>query len=74
MFFAKCGSLDIYDEDTEKIFIINHEQLKYDKNAEWTLIVIPEKLMEIWYIMSIFAFIMIYLIEFNQLIKITTSC
>ena len=27
----------------EKIFIIDHEQLEFDKNAGWTLIRIPEK-------------------------------
>ena len=26
-----------------KIFIIDHEQLQFDKNAGWTLIGIPEK-------------------------------
>ena len=31
------------DEDVEKIFIIDHEQLQSDKNAGWTLIGIPEK-------------------------------
>ena len=27
MFLAKYGSLALYDEDPEKIFIIDHEQL-----------------------------------------------
>ena len=36
-------SLDLYDEDMEKIFIIDHEQLKFDKTDGWTLIGIPEK-------------------------------
>ena len=31
MFLAKYGSLDLYDEDLEKLFIIDHEQLQYDK-------------------------------------------
>ena len=43
MFLANYGSLDLYDEDMEKIFIIDHEQLQYDKNAGWTLIGITEK-------------------------------
>ena len=43
MFLAKYGSLDIYDEDTKKIFIINHEILEYNKTHGWTLIGIPEK-------------------------------
>ena len=40
---AKYGSVDMYDWDLEKIFIIDHEQLKFDKNNGLTLIVIPEK-------------------------------
>ena len=43
MFFEKYGSLALYDEDLEKIFIIDHEQLQFDKNAGWILIGIPEK-------------------------------
>ena len=43
MFLAKYGSLDLYDEDTEKRFIIDHEQLQFDKADGWTLIGIPEK-------------------------------
>ena len=43
MFLAKYGSLDLYDEDLEKIFIIYHEQLQFDKTDGWTLIGIPEK-------------------------------
>ena len=43
MFLEKYGSLALYDEDLEKIFIIDHEQLQFDKNAGWTLIGIPEK-------------------------------
>ena len=43
MFLAKYGSLAIYDEDTEKIFIIDHAKLELNKNAGWTLIGIPEK-------------------------------
>ena len=41
--FVKYGFLFIYDEDTEKIFIINHEQIQFDKNLGWNLIVVPEK-------------------------------
>ena len=43
MFLAKYVSLDLYDEDLEKIFIIGHEQLEFDKTDGWTLIGIPEK-------------------------------
>ena len=43
MFIEKYGSLDLYDKFLEKIFIINQEQLQFDKNAGWTLIGIPEK-------------------------------
>ena len=43
MFLAKYGSLDLYDEDLEKIFIIDYEQLKVDKNSGWGLIGIPDK-------------------------------
>ena len=43
MFLAKYGSLDIYDEDLKKRFIIDHEQLQFDKTDGWNLIGIPEK-------------------------------
>ena len=43
MFLAKYGSLDLYDEYLEKIFIIDHGQLKFDKNSGWNLIGIPKK-------------------------------
>ena len=43
MFFEKYGILALYDEDQEEIFIIDHEQLQFDKNSGWTLIGIPEK-------------------------------
>ena len=43
MFIARYGSLDVYDEDMEKIFTIDHEKLEFNKNAGWTLIGIPEK-------------------------------
>ena len=36
MFLEKCGCLDMYDEDLEKIFIIDHEQLQFDKTTGWT--------------------------------------
>ena len=38
MFLAKYGSLDLYYEDMEKRFIIEHEQLEFDKNSGCTLI------------------------------------
>ena len=39
----KYGSLDLYDEDLEKIFTIDHEKLQFDKTYGWTLIGITEK-------------------------------
>ena len=41
--FPKYGSLALYDEYPEKIFIIDHEQLEFDKNSWWTLTGISEK-------------------------------
>ena len=43
MFLAKYVSLDLYDEDMKKRFIIDHKQLEFDKNDGWNLIGIPEK-------------------------------
>ena len=43
VFLSKYGSLYLYDEDLEKRFIIDHEQLKFNKNARWDLIGIPKK-------------------------------
>ena len=43
MFLAKYVSLALYDEDPKKRFIIDHEQLKFDKTDGWNLIGIPEK-------------------------------
>ena len=43
MFLAKYGSLYIYCEFIEKIFIIDHKQSQFDKNVGWNLIGIPEK-------------------------------
>ena len=43
MFIEKYGSLDLYDEDLKKIFIIDHEHIKSDKTDGCTLIGIPEK-------------------------------
>ena len=43
MFLAKYGSLDLYDKDLKKIFIIDQEQLQFYKNYGWNLIRIPEK-------------------------------
>ena len=43
MFLAKYGSLALYDVDLEKRFIIDHEQLKFDKTDGWALIGLPEK-------------------------------
>ena len=44
MFLTKYVSLDIYDEDVKKIFIIDHEELQLDKNYVWNLIEIPDEL------------------------------
>ena len=43
MFLAKYGSLDLYDEDLEKSFIIYYEQLEFDITDGWTLIGITDK-------------------------------
>ena len=43
MFLAKYGSLALYYEYEKKIFIIDHKQLKFDKNDGWILIGIPDK-------------------------------
>ena len=43
MFLEKYGSIALYDEDMGKIFIIDHEQLQFDKTDGWNLIGIPEK-------------------------------
>ena len=37
MFSEKYSSLALYDEDMEKIFIIEHEQLQFDKNERLAL-------------------------------------
>ena len=42
-FLQNYGCLDLYDEDLEKRFIIDHEKLEFDKNSVWNLIGIPEK-------------------------------
>ena len=44
MFLEKYGSLDLYDEDLEKIFIIDHKQLQFGKNYGWNLFEIFNKL------------------------------
>ena len=43
MFLAKYGSLALYNEYLDKIFIIDHEQLQFGKSSRWNLIGIPEK-------------------------------
>ena len=43
MFLEKYVGLDMYDEDMEKRFIIDHEKIQFDKNYGLSLIVIPEK-------------------------------
>ena len=43
MFLGKYGSLALYDVDLEKRFIIDHEQLQFDKTDGWTWIGLPEE-------------------------------
>ena len=43
IFPAKYGSLALYDEDLNKIFIIEHEILEFNKTDVWLLIGIPKK-------------------------------
>ena len=43
LFLKNYVSLAMYDEDLEKIFIIEHKQLQFDKNCGWNLIGITEK-------------------------------
>ena len=43
MFIGKYGSLDLYCEYLEKIFIVDHKQLQFDKNAGWNLFGICDK-------------------------------
>ena len=43
IFIAKYVSLALYDVDLEKLFIIDHEQLQFDKTDGLTLIGLPEK-------------------------------
>ena len=74
MFLAKYDSLVLYDEDLKKIFIIDHEQLQFDKTDGWTLFGIPEKEDGTFSDHEYFAYTMIYLIELNQLIKIKKFC
>ena len=35
----------MYDEDMEKIFIIDHKQIQFGKNYGWLLIIITETVM-----------------------------
>ena len=44
MFLEKFGNLDLYDEDLEKIFIIDHKKLQFGKNYGWNLFEIFNKL------------------------------
>ena len=38
MFLSKYFSLVLYGEYVKKIFIIDHEELQFDKNVGWTLL------------------------------------
>ena len=73
MFLGKYGSLALFDEDLKKIFIIDHEELQLDKILAGLKYEFLKKLTGHCLIMSIFAFMMIYLIEFNRLIRIRIS-
>ena len=57
-----------------KIFIIDQNKLEFNTNAGWTLIGIPEKPDRTLSDHEYFSFMMIYLIEFNQIIRILISC
>ena len=70
MFLEKYGSLALYYEDLENIFIIDHEKIQFDKYAGWTLIGIPEKPDGTLSDHEYFYIYDFYLIELNQLIKI----
>ena len=59
----------LYDEYLKKIFIIDHEELRFDKNDGWSLIGIPDFKMVRCLIISILSFVTIYFIEFNQIIR-----
>ena len=74
MLLEEYGSLDMYDKDMEKMFIIDHEQLQFDKNAGWSLIGISNKPDGFCMFMRHFVFMMIYFIESNQLVRIKISC
>ena len=43
MFLANYGSLALYADNMEKIFIIDHKQLKFDKKGGWDLFGIVNK-------------------------------
>ena len=43
MFLEKYSSLALYDEDMERIFIIDHKQLQSDTNSGSNSIEIPDK-------------------------------
>ena len=73
-FFAKYGSLALYDYYTKIIFIIDHKQLQFDKNYGCILIGIPEKPDGALYDHECFWIYDDKMIEFNQLIKIEISC
>ena len=43
MFLGKYVSLALYDEDVKKRFIIDNEELQFDKKCGWNLIGILDK-------------------------------
>ena len=71
MFFEKCGSMDLYEEDTEKILTTDHEQLQFDKNYGWSLFGFHNKpdgtLIN-------HEYMMIYFIGFNQIVRMKILC
>ena len=70
MFHAKYGILDLYYEDLEKIFIIDHKKLLFDKIMAGLYLEFAINLMVLCLVMRRFTFMMIYLIELNQLARI----
>ena len=69
MFMEKYDSLALYDEGLKKRLIIEKEELQFDKNDGWTLIVIIDEPNGLMSNHDNFSFIRIYFIEFNKLVR-----
>ena len=74
MFPEKYGSMALYDKDLKKRFIIDQEKINFGKSAGWNLIGISEQLYGSLSDHEYFSFMVIYLIEFNQLIRMIIYC